>query len=453
MNRFNRLSFQTKLLLSFVFIILLTTVVGYYLIDRAVDRAVTVFAARSFHRQDMVFQQILGGYYERIGSWDGVERLFTRARARRLLPFVLVDSAGRVVIAPERERIGERVPREDLVYGIAIEVNGETVGTILPPPAIDHRSAIEQGFLRTVSSALRVSAAVVGVIGIILSALLLRQLTDPLKRLNAAAKEIARGKLSSRVRVSSSDELGDLAESFNEMARSLEESERVKQQMIADVSHELRTPISVVRTGLEGLRDGLLAPTPAHFASLHNKILLTGRLVADLQQLALADAGQLSIKKGPCDLVDLIEQIRATIGVELEDAGIELVIDLPTALPAVEADAQRIEQVLLNLLSNAMRHTPKGGTIRVAAQLSAERSVQVSICDNGPGLSDPDLLHVFARFYRADKSRTRESGGAGLGLAIAKALVEVHNGKIWAENTLPSGACFHFVLPVYSIGA
>jgi len=446
MNLFNRLSFQLKLLLSFILVIVLTTVAGYYLIDRAVDRAFTDFAARSFKRQDLIFQQILGGHYARIGSWNGVERIF--ARAREMLPFVLVDAAGVVVIDPEHKSIGEKVSREDLKHGVAIVVGGETVGTILPPPStIQYRESIEQGFLRTVSSALWIAAAAVGAIGIFLSALLLHQLTGPLKRLDTAAQQIACGDLSSRVPVASNDELGHLAQSFNEMARSLEESERAKQRMIADVSHELRTPISVVRTGLEGLRDGLLDPTPENFAALHNKILLTARLVGDLQQLALADAGQLSIKKGVCDLATLIEQIRATIGVELEDMGIDLTLDLPADLPAVTADSQRIEQVLLNLLSNAERYTPEGGSIRISARALAGKKVRVSICDSGPGLSDEDIAHIFDRFYRADKSRARESGGAGLGLAIAKALVEAHGGQIWAQNAPIGGACFYFTLP------
>jgi signal transduction histidine kinase len=446
MNLFNKLSFQLKLLLSFVLVIVLTTVAGYYLIDRAVDRAFTDFTARSFKRQDLIFQQILGSYYARIGSWNGVERIF--ARARELLPFVLVDADGVVVIDPEHKSIGEKVSRDDLKHGVAIMVHGEAVGTILPPPStIHYRESIEQGFLRTVSSALWLAAAVVGAIGILLSALLLRQLTGPLKRLDTAAQQIACGELSSRVLVASNDELGHLAQSFNEMARSLEESEQAKQRMIADVSHELRTPISVVRTGLEGLRDGLLDPTPENFAALHNKILLTARLVGDLQQLALADAGQLSIKRGVCDLVILIEQIRATIGVELEDAGIKLIIDLPADLPTVEVDGQRIEQVLLNLLSNAERYTPAGGAIQISARVLAGGKVRVSVCDSGPGLSDEDLAHIFDRFYRADKSRARESGGAGLGLAIAKALVEAHAGQIWAQNAPTGGACFHFTLP------
>jgi signal transduction histidine kinase len=198
------------------------------------------------------------------------------------------------------------------------------------------------------------------------------------------------------------------------------------------------------------MRDGLLEATPANIAALHDKILLTTRLVGDLQQLALADAGQLSIHKEAFDLNELVERIRATVEVELEDRGIALHIDLPVDLPQVNADRQRIEQVLLNLLANAMRYTPSGGAISIAAKNTDEKMVQVSVCNSGPGLSEEDLEHVFDRFYRADAARTRESGessGSGLGLAIAKALIEAHGGKIWAENPSTGGACFYFTLP------
>jgi signal transduction histidine kinase len=244
------------------------------------------------------------------------------------------------------------------------------------------------------------------------------------------------------------DELGHLADSFNEMASSLEKAEKAKRQMIADVSHELRTPLTVLRTALEGLRDGVLEPTPENFASLHNKTLLTSRLVDDLQQLALADAGELTIQKSACDLGQLLAHIQTTIGVQLEDSDIQFSLHIAKDLPKVEADSQRIEQVVLNLLSNAVRHTPEGGTIRLTARETEGSLVQVTLCNTGPRLSDEDLIHVFDRFYRAEPSRSREKGGAGLGLAIAKALIEAHGGRIWAENDPSRGACFRFTLPV-----
>ena len=175
--------------------------------------------------------------------------------------------------------------------------------------------------------------------------------------------------------------------------------------------------------------------------------MLTVRLVDDLHQLALADSDRLPLNLGPVDLRGLIDGIRMTIGPELDDEGVALVVDLPPDLPVIEADGQRIEQVILNLLENAMRYTPSGKEIRIAAAVVEGGAVEVSVCDSGPGLSEDDLEHVFDRFYRADPSRARRSGGSGLGLAIAKALIEAHNGRIWAENSAEGGACFQFTLP------
>lgn len=309
---------------------------------------------------------------------------------------------------------------------------------------------LERHFLGAVSRSLWIAEILVSVVGILLAFGLLRQLTGPLKQLTTASQQIAQGELSKRVSVKSNDELGRLAGSFNEMAASLEKAEAVKRQMIADVSHELRTPLTVLRTALEGLRDGVIEPTQENFAALHNKTLLTSRLVDDLHQLALADAGQLSIKKTTCELDPLFSHIHATIGAQLEDSGVRFLVESSPNLPDVNVDKQRIEQVILNLLSNAIRHTPRGGTIRMTVRSIRDNEVEVSVCNTGPRLSDEDLVHVFDRFYRADTSRSREEGGAGLGLAIAKALIEAHGGRIWAENAPAGGACFRFTLPLAS---
>ncbi len=449
MRFFRRLSFQTKLVVSLILVIVLTTVIGYLLIHAAINRAFIDFAKRNMSNKDQVFRQMLADYYARAGSWNGLDRLFQSKRD--LLPFVVADADGVIVSSPDFHLVGQKLSRSEVAAGLPIIVGGETVGTLLSRGALRLRDPVEKHFLRTVTVSLWISAVIVSLVGILLSIFLFRQLTGPLKRLDTAAGEIASGKLTSRVEVHSQDELGHLAESFNKMAESLQESEQAKRRMIADVSHELRTPISVVRTGLEAMRDGLLEASPANIAALHDKIMLTTRLVGDLQQLALADAGQLSIHKEVFSLHELIERIRTTIGVELEDRGIALHIDLPEDLPRVNADRQRIEQVLLNLLANAMRYTPSGGAISVSAKQEAEEMVRVSVCDSGIGLSKEDLEHVFDRFYRADAARAREngseSGGAGLGLAIAKALIEAHGGRIWVENSTTGGACFHFTVP------
>ena len=437
---FRQLSFQTKLLLSFAVVIVLTTVIGYIVVNRSIDRAFTSFSQRSFRAQDRISLQLLADYYERMGSWEGIDRRL----ARQPVPFVLSDPRGVVLAAPEARSVGERLPESVFRLGLPIFVGAQIVGILVPLDVTPWKSPLEERFLSSVTRALVLGACAVGVVGIVISVLLLRQVTDPLRRLGEAAGRIARGQFSGKVEVASRDELGALARSFNDMAASLARAEESKRQMTADVAHELRTPLSVLRAGLEGLRDGVFEATPEHVAALYDKVLLTSRLVADLQELALADAGGLSIRRGLCDPRTLVEGIAQAIGPQLEDAGVTLAVEVPADLPQVEGDAQRLEQVLLNLLSNAVRHTPSGGTIRIAA-CEDESSVRMSVCDTGPGLSEEDLTHVFDRFYHEDKAGVRS--GVGLGLAIAKALVEAHGGRIWAENAAGGGACFRFALP------
>lgn len=437
---FRRLSFQTKLLLSFAVVIVLTTVIGYVVVNRSIDRAFTSFSQRSFRAQDRISLQLLADYYERMGSWEGIDRRL----ARQPVPFVLADPQGIVLAAPELRLVGQVLPQGPLTEGLPIVVDARLVGILVPLNLTPWKSPLEERFLSSVARALVLGACAVGAVGILISLLLIRQVTDPLRRLGEAASRIARGEFAGKVEVASRDELGALARSFNDMATSLARAEEGKRQMIADVAHELRTPLSVLRAGLEGLRDGVFEATPEHVAALYDKVLLTSRLVADLQELALADAGGLSIRRGLCNPRTLVEGIAQAIGPQLEDAGVTLTVEAPADLPQVEGDAQRLEQVLLNLLSNAVRHTPAGGTIRIAA-CSNGPAVELSVCDTGPGLTAEDLLRVFDRFYHEDKPGARS--GAGLGLAIAKALVEAHGGRIWAENAAGGGACFRFTLP------
>jgi len=404
MKVFQRPSFQTKLTISLILVIVLTTVVGYILIHTAFNKAYSQFAAQNVGNQDRLFSQMLAEYYARNGAWDGLNYLLVRNQAR--LPFFVANENGVIITGPDTQFIGKPLSRSELSLGLPIVVDDKTVGAIISQRILKLHDPVEKRFLGTITIALWVSALIVGVIGILISFFLVRQLAGPLKRLNTAAGEIASGKLTTRVDVHGQDELGHLGESFNRMAASLQKSEQAKRQMIADVSHELRTPITSVRAGLEAMRDGLLKMTPANVAALHDKILLTARIVSDLQQLALADAGQLSIHKQPTDLEDLIERIDATIGVELEDQKIELLVDLPPNLPLVNVDAQRIEQVLLNLLSNAMRYTRAGGIISITAKNQGQ-VVQVSVCNTGPALSKEDLVHAFtARTPQECKQKT-----------------------------------------------
>ena len=453
-----RMSFQTRTMLAIVLVVVLATMAGYWFINRSVQRAFSDFRVRSVTRQDQVLLGLITLYYREAGTLEGVaDRL---AEQNTEVSVLIVNPDHVVEYAPEDRLIGVRVSESQLEQGVGLRVSEEEIWTVIPYNYLPGRQVLEDAFLRTTGRSLWLAGLGAALVGVLLSLLLARQLTNPLRRLEAAAQRIAQGDLSKRVDVVSSDEIGNVAESFNEMAESLEIAEATKQQMIADISHELRTPLTAVRSALEGLRDGLIEPNQETFASLHDRILLFTRLVNDLHQLTLADTGRLSIRRTPCRLETVIEGIVDTIGVQTEDAGLELRESIAPDLPTVHVDAHRIEQVLLNLLANAIRHTPEGGHVEIAASAPEARWVEITVCDSGPGLSSEDLAHVFDRFYRSDASRTRQrgegaapidapdAGGAGLGLSIAQALVEAHGGTIHAENALSGGACFRIRLPV-----
>lgn len=450
-HKLRQLSFPAKLLTAFVLIIGLTTLAGYFFMSLSVNRAFSEFAVGRNAQQDHSTFNLFRLLYVQGGDMDTLlESLVEQAVD---LPAVIVNPDGDVVFSPDLRlvAVGRHLGSDLLANGITFtETPGGPKWTFLPIRYLAGLE-LENGYLRQSRRSMLLAGLIAGVAAMFLSFFLIRQLTGPLRKLDRAARQVAAGNFDERVDIVSSDELGRLARSFNEMAESLENSEQVKRRLIADISHELRTPITAVRTTLESLRDGLMEPTQGTLSALHDKILLTTRLVQDLHQLALADSGRLSMHPRPCSIEDIFEAIVETIGVQMEDEAIILVREIEPDLPAVVADAQRIEQVLLNLLSNAIRHTPAEGSILVRAEHIGE-DIQVSISDSGDGLSDTDLQHVFDRFYRADEARTSDDTGAGLGLSIAQALIEAHGGRIWAENTPDGGACFAFTLPILGNG-
>ena len=442
----SRMTLQTRLLLSFGLVVALALGGGYLLVDRSVDRAFQSFLVRDIHERDLTFARLIASYYARTGSWEGISEALSQNA--RHFPFVLADADGQVRHSGKASLDAEQLPAERLESGVPLRVDGERVGTLVPILPQPPTGPVQKTFLSSVNRALWMTGLVSGGVAILLAVLLIRQMTGPVRRLDTAAKRISEGNLSERVDPRGSDELARLGRSFNEMAESLQQTEQDRRNMIADIAHELRTPISVVRSGLEGMMDDVLKPNPENIAALHGKTLLVSRLVADLQELALADAGRLSIEPETLSLAEVVGHVVATVEGQFDDQGIALETDVPADLPRVYVDRHRLEQVFLNLLSNALQHTPENGTVSVKADRRDASSVQVSVCDSGSGLSSEDAEQVFDRFYRADKSRSRHSGGSGLGLPIAKAIVEAHGGTIWAENDPTGGACFRFTMRI-----
>ena len=262
---------------------------------------------------------------------------------------------------------------------------------------------------------------------------------------------MASGDLSQRVAVQGKDELGVLGTAFNQMANSLQKAAENRRAMTADIAHELRTPLAVQRANLEALQDGIYPLTAENLESILEQNQMLTRLVDDLRTLALADAGELRLELIRTDLPRLVQRNVDRFESQAAAQQVRLRGELPDGCPAVLMDALRIEQVLGNLISNALRHTPPGGTVNVRVGCQGGRSanlVTLEVQDSGEGIPAEALDHLFERFYRADTSRSRAAGGTGLGLAIARQLVEAHGGRLEAANHPQGGAVFTLSLPV-----
>jgi signal transduction histidine kinase len=331
------------------------------------------------------------------------------------------------------------------------EAAGPPLSVAVPPPAAP--GSAEAGFLDRVSRALLLSALGAAALALLLSLLLTRYLARPLRELATAARRVATGDLAQRVPIRSRDEVGALASAFNEMAASLERGEAARRNLVADVAHELKTPLTVVEGTVEAMLDGVYPADREHLESIRDEVTLLAKLVADLRELSLADAGGLRLEREPLDPAALVRRAAAAASARAEARGLTLASEVSDDLPLLAGDSGRLAQVLANLLDNALRYTPAGGRVTVSAVGTAAEpgddtsGVRLAVSDTGPGIAAADLPHVFDRFYRADPSRARRSGGSGLGLAIARGYVEAHGGRIWAESAGGRGTTVAFWLP------
>jgi two-component system sensor histidine kinase BaeS len=307
-----------------------------------------------------------------------------------------------------------------------------------------YRAAMREGL------ALAAGTAVVVALGV--SVFVTRRVVRPVQQMERASQRIAEGHYAERVDVSGTpeefDELGQLAVSFNRMASTLEQTEAMRRQLIGDVAHELRTPLTTIKGTAEGLIDGVLPADPETFHRIYKEADRLQRLVVDLQELSRVEAGAYQLDRKPIRPDDLVGAAVERLKGQFEDKSVALVANVPAGLPPVLADEDRIGQVLLNLVGNALQYTPAGGSVTVQAERERDRVV-FSIVDTGIGIPAEHLPHLFTRFYRVDKSRSRAGGGSGIGLTISKHLVEAHGGVIAAESPGPGkGSTFTFTLPV-----
>ncbi len=310
-------------------------------------------------------------------------------------------------------------------------------------------AALADTFRASLGQGLLVAGTAAIVTAVTASLLVSRRIAGPIHELAGASHRVAGGHYAERVKASGRDELGQLGSSFNAMAAALEATERRRSELIGDVAHELRTPLATLRGYLEGLMDGVVAPSDQTWARLHDETGRLQRLIDDLQELSRAEAKQLSLQLWPVAEADLVQTAAERLSPAYAEKGVTLGTSIEPTLPAALADGDRAVQVLTNLLGNALRYTPAEGSVQVLATLADAHEIAVSVSDTGAGIPAEHLPRIFERFYRVDKSRSRALGGSGIGLTIARALVEAMGGRIWAESPgAGRGATFTFTLPV-----
>ena len=397
------------------------------------ERLPQLLVAASDGAMSGIMGNVMGMQNNQVQVLDAASQVISAAGGAGITPLAL-PSAQSWPLLLENRHIGELRVAGGLMTGV---------------PLADQR--ILAGLTRSVLMA----GLLAGLLGLLLAGLLVRQITQPLTQLTEASTQIADGNLGARATVNSQDEISALAISFNRMADSLENQEKLRRTLLADIAHELRTPLTAIQGTVEAVQDGVFAPSSANLQAIHDQVMALNHLVEELRTLASAEAGQLVLDTTSLNLVELCQ--RRVTAFQAQAAHKQIALSCQAAQPEIiiRADAQRLGQVLNNLLDNALRHTPILGAVQVNVMIlqaqSQQAYAQLTVSDTGEGIAPEDLPHVFDRFYRSDRSRTRQTGGTGLGLAIVRQLVQAHNGEIWVESPpvdSAHGSAFHIHLPL-----
>jgi signal transduction histidine kinase len=459
-------SITAKLILAFlvvsVTVVALASGITYYLTVREFKQLV-------FNQSRDQFVSDVGLYYQMNGNWNGV---LDYVNLRNTFPqhggpgpgpsqsqvvptggqnqaaaiaFLLADSSGKVLVSAGQYQVGQTVPSAKLSQGTAVDVSGKQVGTVLvignPPPL----GGLELQYLNRTNQALLYAALGAALVALGLGTILARTLTHPLRELTSAIHAMAKGNFKQHVPVKSRDELGELAAAFNQMSSDLDRLNLSRRQMTADIAHDLRSPLTVIGGYVESMRDGVLKPTPERLDTIHAEVQHLQRLVEDLRTLSQADAGELRLNRSPVAPLALLEQMAKSYNHLAAQNKVALEVQAQADLPEILLDPDRMAQVFGNLISNSLRYTPEGGQILLTAGQEKD-GLAFSVQDTGQGISAEALPHIFDRFYRADPARAQGSE-SGLGLAIARSIVEAHGGTISAESDVGKGTKIRMVFP------
>ncbi len=433
---------------------LLTTLwLGQTLSTKAFDQAV-------YQQRSSGFLKLVTDHYARTGSWAGLENVIPRQGAplpeqdrqprdapmplRGDTPFSLTDPNGAVIVAGKPFR-----PRETINLALytksPVEVAGRVVGWVVETPNKDSYRVYEAPFQKSLQYTVWLTAIVALASAVLIGVLVSRILTKPLKVLTDGTRALSQGQLGHQVKLETTDELGMLAKAFNQMSLKLEQADKQRKQLTADIAHDLGTPLTVVSGYVQSMQSGKLKATPERLDTMQDELKLLRNLIEDLRLLSLADAGQLRLLKNKLQPAQLLEASRNAFINDANSKGITLKLEYPQHLPEIDADFERMRLVLGNIISNALRHTPHGGSVTLSASY-LEQQLLLEVNDTGSGIAQDQLPYIFERFYRADQHRNAEYGGTGLGLAIAKSIVELHGGAIRASSWLGGGTSVQIAL-------
>lgn len=464
-------SLRVRLLLMFMLVILVTFGAIAVFISQTTNAAFQNYVTQQRNNHEALMNSLIP-IYQKTHDPQQVQAQVEIAARRAMIHIIVIDHDQRVIAdsqhqlngkilsyadifaltkpaTPTADKPDARIPPDQVPNSIRI-ISTDTPNVALGQVAIDlPNRPPENNFTQSVNLSLELAFLVAALLALAVTSLIAGAMLKPIRALTQAARKMELGDLTQRVimNINSFDELGTLAHAFNTMADSLERSEQLRKKLVSDVAHELRTPLTNIRGYLEAVRDEVAEPTPAIIDSIYEESVLLSRLAADLQDLTQAEAGQLLLTRGPVAVEDIIQKAVNGIRVQAVKKGLALNVDMSPDLPLIEADAERVGQILRNLLSNAIVNTPAPGEIWVTAQ-QRSHMIEVRVCDTGTGIDAEHLPYIFKRFYRTDPSRSRATGGSGLGLAIVEQLVHAHGGDVSVTSKPSKGTTFTFTLPL-----
>ena len=438
-----------RLLAGFVVIILIAIGAVFFFLSQSTSAEFERFQQGIQERRADGLRQQLTVYYRASGGWEGIQPYIVQMADIYEWHIIVTDEDGIVVADSDASTLGEVYVDKDEGMILSGPRDDDSHGTLYftPHARPGEEVALMAAMIARVGGLLLWSCLVTAAVAALIAFFMARRIVAPVRALTNAAGRLGAGDLTQRVEATGEGEIAELGRAFNTMADDLQQSLQAQRNMIADTAHELRTPLSNIKGYVEAIRDRVIEPDEETIGVIDQETNVLSRLVDDLQDLSMLEAGQVALELQPEDPTDLIRQSVSAQRARATARGIELVTVLPDTLPLVAIDHHRIGQVLRNLMSNALTHSGKGDTVTVAA-VEIGDMVEVSVADTGEGIPPADLPHIFDRFYRADKSRARATGGHGLGLTVSKGLVEAHGGTITVETEHGLGSRFTFTLPV-----